>query len=331
MIRVNIIGAGVVGLCVARQLIDHGAQVRLYDQGGKPGEHSCSWWAGGMLAPYCEAESAEPEVIRLSADVVDWWQTQTGLVEHRGTLVVSNDRDHGELDRFGRRTSNFDQVDRAQIAELEPDLADRFSRGLFFSTEAHVCPRAALTSLHDALLADGVEFISQQVDPTELAKTGLTIDCRGYAAKEAMPGMRGVKGEMLILSCPDVTLTRTVRLLHPRIPMYVVPRGNGIYMVGATMIESSAGDHVTVRSLLEMLSAAYALNPAFGEAEVLETGVDIRPAFPDNLPRIHHDGNLIQVNGFYRHGYLLAPAFARKVGDIVFGINQTETHHAHSA
>ena len=91
---------------------------------------------------------------------------------------------------------------------------------------------------------------------------------------------------MLVLRCPDVALSRSVRLLHPRIPLYVVPRGDGVYMLGATMIEGGERSRITARSLLEMLSAAWALHPAFGEAEVVEIGVDARPAFRDNLPRI---------------------------------------------
>ena len=331
MVEITIIGAGVVGLCIARELRDRGAHVQLYDRGGAPGSHSCSWWAGGMLAPYCEAESAAPEVLRLGGDAASWWQHNTGLVQQKGSVVLSQHRDQGQLRQFARRTSHFDHVDRTQIAELEPDLGDRFSAGLFFPSEAHICPRATLTSLHQSLLADGVDFTQGERDPANSAKSGLTIDCRGYVARDVLSDLRGVKGEMMMLSCPDVSLSRTLRLLHPRIPLYLVPRGNGIFMVGATMIESSASRHVTARSLLEMLSAAYAISPAFGEAEVLETGVDTRPAFADNLPRIQRHGNLIQVNGFYRHGYLLAPAFARRVGNMIFGTNQQEVPHEHSA
>ena len=129
---------------------------------------------------------------------------------------------------------------------------------------------------------------------------------------------------MLILKCDDVSLSRPVRLLHPRIPLYVVPRGSGIFMLGATMIESSASAHPTARAMLELLSAAYALNPAFGEAEVLEIGVDSRPAFADNLPRIRKQGNIIRANGLYRHGFLLSPALARMVADVITKDEQPE-------
>ena len=86
-------------------------------------------------------------------------------------------------------------------------------------------------------------------------------------------------------------------------------------MLGVTMIESCSAAHISVRSVRELLSAAYALNPAFGEAEVLEVGVDCRPAYPDNLPRLRRDSNLISSNGLFRHGFLLAPAMARLVAD----------------
>ena len=108
---------------------------------------------------------------------------------------------------------------------------------------------------------------------------------------------------MVVLHAPDVVLQRPVRLLHPRFPLYIVPRGDGVYMLGATQIEASERSRATVRSVLELLTAAYALHPAFGEAELIEIGVDARPAFPDNLPRIRRRGETIYMNGLFRHGF----------------------------
>src|SRR3546814_16307026 len=70
---------------------------------------------------------------------------------------------------------------------------------------------------------------------------------------------------------------------------------------------------------MELLGAAYAVHPAFGEAEVVEIGVDARPAFPDNLPRAWREGDTVFVNGLYRHGFLLAPAMARRAADLALG------------
>jgi len=318
MNEITIIGAGVAGLCVARALLDRGAQVRLIDRHSDIGAHACSWWAGGMLAPFCEGESAEEPVVRLGCQAADWWAEKTQAVHRRGSLVVSPARDKSDLARFARRTQGHREVMGVEIAALEPDLGDRFAKGLLFEDEAHLAPRAALAQLRASLITDGAEFIQDDADPDVYAKRGLTIDCRGFQAKDQLKDLRGVKGEMLILSCPDVALSRPVRMLHPRVPIYIVPRGDGIFMIGATMVEGRAGKHITARALLELLSATYALNPAFGEAEVLEIGVDSRPAFADNLPRIRREGNLIRVNGLYRHGFLLAPALARMVAELIF-------------
>lgn len=318
MSTITIIGAGVAGLCVARALLDRGAEVVLVDRHADIGPHACSWWAGGMLAPFCEGESAPDAVVRLGGEAADWWEAKTQSVTRCGSLVVSPARDQSDLARFARRTSGFRNVNGTEIAALEPDLGERFSKGLFFETEAHLAPRTALARLRAGLTADGAKFVQGDADPSDHARRGLTIDCRGFQARDKLRDLRGVKGEMLVLSCPDITLHRPVRLLHPRVPLYIVPRGKGIFMLGATMIEGQAGKHVTARALLELLTGAYTLNPAFGEAQVLEIGVDSRPAFPDNLPRIRRDGNLIIANGLFRHGFLLAPALARMVAALIF-------------
>src|SRR5208337_4477362 len=149
-------------------------------------------------------------------------------------------------------------------------------------------------------------------------EAGIVLDCRGFAARPQLPELRGVRGEMIRVRSPEVRLTRSVRFLHPRIPLYVVPRTDGEHMIGATMIESAERGAVSVRSAIEMLSAAYALHPAFGEAEVLEMSADVRPAYPDNEPRIEERDGRIFLNGFYRHGFLLAPAFAERAAALAF-------------
>ena len=111
--------------------------------------------------------------------------------------------------------------------------------------------------------------------------------------------------------CRSRRYSRPVRLIHPRWPLYVIPRGDGRFMLGATSIEAQDSG-VSVRSALELLGAAYAVHPAFAEARIVEFGSALRPAFPDNLPRISIEKD-IAVNGLYRHGFLLAPALAELV------------------
>ena len=313
--RVTVIGAGVAGLACAAEFNDHGHAVTVIAKSADIGSDSCSWFAGGMLAPWCEGESAEEPVVRLGRQSIDWWERHVSTVRRKGTLVISHSRDATELRRFARRTQAFETIDSEQIDALEPDLAGRFRQGLFFAEEGHLNPRNTLIELAENLQKKGVVFHLGQDAKDVKIDTDITVDARGLAARDQLQDLRGVKGEMLVVRSRDINLSRPVRLLHPRIPLYIVPRGDGIHMIGATMIESDERSGISVRSTLEMLSAAYALHPAFGEAEILETGVDARPAFPDNLPRLRRRGRILFANGLYRHGFLLSPAVARMAAE----------------
>lgn len=316
--RILVKGAGVAGMTAAVTLAERGGRVTLYDPGGRVGA-GASWMAGGMLAPWCEAESAPEEVTAQSVASVDWWAAHVPDVVRAGSLVLAPPRDVGEVARFGRRTSHFQTVDGEQIAELEPDLAGRFHKGLFFAEEGHVDPRKALVALLASLKAMGGQAIFNEVDEPDAAGFDWVVDCTGLNVRKALPALRGVRGEMLLLRCPDVALHRPVRMLHPRIPIYIVPRAEHVFMVGATMIESENAGGMTVRSITELLNAAWVLHPAFAEAEILEMGTGVRPSFPDNMPRVIQDGHTVYVNGMYRHGFLLSPTRAQEAADIVFG------------
>ncbi|ATU91098.1 glycine oxidase ThiO [Phyllobacterium zundukense] len=306
-------GAGVAGLAVAHELMSRGARVTVLDPltSGR-----ASWYAGGMLAPYCERESAEQRVVELGLRAADWWEAVLpGSVIRNGTLVLAPARDVKELDRFGSRTSGYEAVEEEAIAALEPDLAGRFRKGLFFDGEAHLDPRHVLISLAARLAAAGVLF-ETDLSQSDSASFDWIMDCTGYSTADE--DIRGVRGEMLILRTPDISLSRPVRVIHPRFPVYVVPRDDNTFMVGATMIESDSHGPITARSMMELLNAAYSLHPAFGEAEIIETGAGIRPAYPDNLPRVAREGKTISINGLYRHGFLLAPAMAMQAADMIF-------------
>jgi glycine oxidase len=270
-----------------------------------------------MLAPWCECENSGPLIAALGAESLAWWRRQFPGTIVNGTLVVAHARDTGELLQFARRTAHFESVSGETIAALEPELAGRFSQGLYFREEGHLDPRAALAALAARLAERGVQ-IRFGIDATLRPAARAVLDCTGLAARARLADLRGVKGEMLLLRLPELTLHRPVRVLHPRQPLYVVPRGEGHFMVGATMIESDEATRISARSLLELLSAAYALHPAFGEAEIIEIGTGVRPAFPDNMPRLRQVSGALHVNGLYRHGYLLAPALARRAADVLF-------------
>jgi glycine oxidase len=277
-----------------------------------------------MLAPDCEAEAAPPVVRDLGREGLALWRAAYPPLVNAGSLVVAAARDRSELVRFARLTERHQLLAEAEIGKLEPDLAGRFSEALFFADEAHMAAPDALAFLLVAARAAGADLRLGTAWQRE--GNGVVIDCRGLAARDELTNLRGVRGERLLIRSRDVKLSRPVRLLHPRHPLYVVPWGDGRYLVGATMIESDDEGPITVRSALELLGAAYALSPAFGEAEILETGAGVRPAFPDNVPRavIRDRGRRVLVNGAFRHGFLLAPVLAAAVADF---LATGATHH----
>uniref|UniRef100_UPI0017ABA2A5 FAD-dependent oxidoreductase n=1 Tax=Methylibium sp. TaxID=2067992 RepID=UPI0017ABA2A5 len=108
------------------------------------------------------------------------------------------------------------------------------------------------------------------------------------------------------------------RLLHPRYPLYVAPKPEGVFVIGATEIESDDCSPASVRSALELLSAAYTVHPGFGEARILEIASQVRPTLPDNLPALRCLGpRRVQINGLYRHGFMIAPALLDAVLEIM--------------
>jgi len=315
--KIRVIGAGVAGLTCAYEFARAGATVEIVERAAGPGL-GCSFHAGGMLAPWCEAESAEPLVVELGREALDYWTKTLPVAETHGTLVVAPPRDRPDLIRFARRTSAHEKLDAAEIAALEPDLAGRFDEALFYAQEAHLDPRAAMAMLVARLREYPSVSFRFDTDAAAAAETvDWTVDCRGFAARDTLTDLRGVKGEMLVLATQEISLQRPVRMLHPRHPVYIVPRRDGRFMIGATMIENEEISRVTARSVLELLSAAYAIHPAFGEAEIIETGSDVRPAFPDNLPRLRRIDRTLYVNGLFRHGFLLAPALARRAAAVI--------------
>lgn len=309
---ISVLGAGVAGLCAATALSEAGHAVEVILPESAP--PAASRLAGGMLAPFCEGETA-PEAVTLHGPrAIDWWAARVPGVARRGTLVVAPPRDGAELDRFARATRGHAWV---QPCEIEPDLEGRFARGLFYITEAHLDPVTALDTLRRGLASRGVAFSASE-------PRGRIVDCRGQAATPDLPGLRAVRGEMLYLHAPDVTLSRPVRLLHPRFPCYIVPRGQGRFMLGATMVESARPGPVTARAVMELLSAAYAVHPALAEAELLETAAGLRPAFPDNIPALRRVRDRIHLNGLYRHGFLMAPVLAQELVQMI----ESEVAHA---
>jgi glycine oxidase len=307
---ITVAGAGITGLWQALTLARRGYPVRLVERSPEPFAGAASAYAGAMLGPFCETEAHAPVIRDLGLESIGLWRkTYPGTVV-QGTLVIAGARDQAEVEHFARLTEGHRRLDGKGIGELEPDLAGRFGSGLFYAQEAHVAPLDAMAFLLEEAGRAGVDVALGTEWRGATSSDEIVVDCRGLAARDQLGELRGVRGERLVVRSREIGFSRPVRLLHPRQSIYVVPWGQGLFMIGATVIESDDAGPVAVRSALDLLGMAYALHPAFGEAEIVELGAGVRPAFPDNVPKIVVRGTTLHVNGLYRHGFLLAPALA---------------------
>jgi len=261
----------------------------------------------------------------------EWLSTLSTRVHYSasGTLMLWQRSDVGEATRFqsllGARDpqANYRHLDGQQLAAQEPSLEGRFREALYLPGEAHIDNRQLLPALADALDGLGVEsHWNRRVEDTERPDAFIVIDCRGKGAKSRWRELRGVRGELIRLHAPGIELRHMLRLLHPRYSIYLISRPGGNLVVGATAIESDDCSAVSVRSALELLSAAYSVLPELGEARIVELNSDCRPALPDNRPAIRYNPakRLIEVNGLYRHGFLLSPAVVEETLTILPGL-----------
>lgn len=327
-----IAGAGIMGRLLAWRLLRAGWRVTLFDRDPPEGGGAAAYTAAGMLAPWAEVESAEAAIHRLGLRALALWPEllaelgTDGDFHQRGSLVVAHAADRADYRRFAALLAarlpvgeHCQALDGAGLAALEPALAERFGEALQLPGEAWLDPLVVMAALARALRESGARWQRAEVNRVgagfveadgERHGCDWAFDCRGLGARGDVPGLRGVRGEVIRLHAPEVELKHMVRLMHPRYRLYVVPRRGRDFVIGATQIESDDLGPITVRSALELLSALYSLHPGFAEARVIATAANCRPAFADNLPRLLTAPGLLRINGLFRHGFLLAPALA---------------------
>lgn len=339
--QIAVAGAGLLGRLLAWRLRLLGHDITLFEAGKlQPGNNSlraAAFTAAGMVAPLSEAVVADANVYRMGQFALQRWPQwlqdlpypHEELFFARGSLLVAHPQDDGELQQFENELNfvvpecrHYQWLSGHDIHALEPDLHSHFMRGLLLQEEGHLHNREFLQQLAQELIRLGVrlrENTPVETDPNRIhtisgtEKFDLVIDCRGLGAKSQLKKLRGVRGETLHIETREIQLQRPVRLMHPRYQLYVVPKPNNRFIIGATQIESEDRSPVTLQSSLELSSALYTLSPAFAEARIIEMDTNLRPAFMDNLPKIFCNPGLIIANGLFRHGYLLAPAVVEQI------------------
>ena len=329
--HIGIAGVGLVGRVLALNLLQQGHTLTLFDEDSAYGEKAAGMTAAGMLAVFAELESAESVIFDHGKRSIALWPDlleQVGILDayqQKGSIITAHPQDYNELDHFIEtlkskvsEASEIRLLDRREIIALEPDL-EQHAKAFFIPQEGQVDAQRFMQASSDYLLGHTAVLWKQNSKVTDVSQDGIMtqesvekfdwiFDARGLGAKEQIGNLRGVRGEVLWLDAPEVNITRPTRMLHPRYKIYIVPRCNNRYVIGATEIESEDKSPISVRSSLELLSAVYSMHSGFAEARIVKTLTNCRPTLRDNLPKIEQSEKLTRINGLYRHGYLLAPA-----------------------
>jgi glycine oxidase len=333
---VIVVGGGIIGLSVARELRKQGAGVLVVER-GEPGREA-SHAAGGMLAN-CgdETPAALQPLAKASAEMYPEFahelEDESGLkvdLRSEGTLLFPT-AEHPTEQIIGASP-----LPKA-LEELEPGL-NASGRSAVFLHERSVCPRALTQAALRAAKHRGVDVVSGSavscVRVTDDRVSGVTTDQTSYSAAAvvncagawagqigplALPS-RPVKGQMVCFAMPQRgTLRHVVR--SPEI--YLIPRSDGRLLAGAT-VEEAGFDKRTVPDTIQRLRrAAIAMVPALEQARVLEDWAGLRPGTPDNLPILGSTSirGYFMATGHFRDGILLAPVTARILADVSRGVD----------
>jgi glycine oxidase len=345
--RIAVIGAGVIGLACAHELVAAGHTVSVFD--ASPAE-GATHAAAGMLSPAGEAWHGEDALLRLGLASAAMWteyagrlSTSSGVgVHHRtaGTLLVGHDRDdlHAvmrTMDLLSRHGVETERLDRDELLEREPALSSRVAGGVFLPGDHSVHPRrvadALLAMISDRLTrANAKPYIVDGIcrgvvtDHDSIASADVVVLATGHRLDELLPGPHGVvrpvRGE-IIRAHTDDPPSRTIRAsIHGR-PVYVVPRAHGEVVIGATSEEHAGEPIPTVGGALRLLEDARALVPTLEAAGILDITCRIRPGTPDNGPLVGPTSapGLLVAGGHYRGGVLLAPITAAAIRAYVEG------------
>jgi glycine oxidase len=319
-----VIGGGLIGLSVAWRAAARGARVRVVDAGriGAGASHV----AAGMLAPVAEAEFGEAgrRLLKLSLASLERWpafagelRAATGIdvgLRRTGTLVLARDADEAAaLEReLAFRSECGLRVDRlrpSQARTREPALAPTLRLALEVPGDASVDPRLVVEALVAACRATGVELCEgERVE--RLPEGPRVVVAAGAWSAQLVPELRvrPLKGQLLRLRDPrgGGLVERVLRYEGG----YLVPRGDGAYVLGATMEEQGFDTTVTAGGVYELLRDAHELVPGLSELVVEEALAGLRPATPDNLPIIAERDGVLVATGHGRNGVLLTPLTA---------------------
>jgi glycine oxidase len=303
---VAVVGGGPIGLAIAFRAQQRGASVVVFDAGGDG-----AWrHAAGMLAPVTEAHPGEDPLLRMSLDAHALWPSFSDELDlplnRAGTLAVARDRDDAEaLDRLhAYRTANGLASERllpSKARRAEPALAPTARLALDVPTDWSVDPMDLVSALRAR-----VEVRHEKINRLSDVHAGKVVLAAGaWSSRLLELPLRPVRGQIVRLRGPKL-VTRTIRTLDT----YLVPRGDGRYVLGATMEERGWDTTPTAGGVFELIRDMSEVVPGILEFDIERISVGLRPATPDNLPILEERDGVLVATGHFRNGILLAPLTA---------------------
>jgi glycine oxidase len=321
MTRVAVVGGGVIGLSVAAELLERGADVTVYDPA--PAGTDGAWHvAAGMLAPGGESAFEYPHLTRLLEAGHELWPSfAAGLGEvgydRAGTLSLALTADDVAEAAREWKHQKLTPLTGAKVRDLEPAISPRVRAGAFAAAEHQVDPRKVVTILRDRLKG---RIIPRRVTDVSDVEAETVVVAAGHhtGGLTGLP-IRPVKGQVLRLRGEPGLLRHVIDGAADGRHVYLVPRADGEVVVGATQEERGDGQP-TAGGVHDLLRAALDLVPGLAEHELAEVTVGHRPGTPDNAPILGHlddDRRVVVAAGHFRNGILLAPITARLIADLV--------------
>lgn len=341
---VIVVGAGLIGCSVARELARRGLRVLVLDR-QEPGKEA-SWAAAGMLTPASESIE-EHALVPLANSSLAMYPEFIEQIERTAGMNTGYRRDGALEVFFGEgaeknlrhwlasvRAAGFQPqpLTAAELRAMEPALAMDAMAGAFLADEGSVDNRLLAQAAAEAARREGAELRAGEevlrLTMTAERTTGvesrsgkiaagnvvLAAGCftaRVEGAERYAPTLPA-RGQMAALRPAEMPLRHVVRG-----PSYLVPRSDGRLLIGATVEHVGFEKAVTAAAIGKLLSDAARMAPALAAAPVVETWSGLRPDTPDHLPILGPAdiGGLWLATGHFRNGILLAPATARALGE----------------
>lgn len=334
--------------------------IDLFEKDQKNGQTSCGFQAAGMLAPISELINCHSQIYQLGKKSILSWQNidlflaqrikqKKSIVDTTGTLLIAHKNEKNEffealktiefrLNEVKAQTDQFEILNNQQIKDIEPDI-DTLSLHQqmaqikneavinvkeFFIQSTKVLDQAKEINWICETEISSIDQLNRKNKKYEKyeksEKHDFIFDCRGLKAENNLDQLYGVKGEAIIVYQPQIKLKHVVRLLHPRFPLYLIPRGDGIFYLGATSIQSAEKSAISVESLMSLLSSLFIIDKRFAEARVIKTISHLRPTSFNDLAIVKEskfNKNYIYLNGLSRHGFLFSPKIALDMVNLI--------------